>query len=147
MQINPNQNAADLLQFVFLTTEAVMPAMMRVLNRAQISLAHFYLLWHLAAEGEKPGGVTMTDVARWRCFSTAASTGSIERMEKLGLAQREHAQDDRRKVHVYILDDGRKLIAEVEQAGRDALIAGLGERLERLKLPPSLFAALTSAVA
>jgi DNA-binding MarR family transcriptional regulator len=45
--------------------------------------------------------------------TTAAATGLVDRLEKLGHAKRVHARDDRRKILVSITPSGAELVAEV----------------------------------
>ena len=58
----------------------------------------------------------MTDIAKKMGHSTAAATGLVDRMEKLGYVGRLHAQDDRRKVLVFITKKGQDIILECERA-------------------------------
>jgi DNA-binding MarR family transcriptional regulator len=45
---------------------------------------------------------TPTDIAKKMNFSSAAATGFIDRMEKLGLVERTHSHEDRRNIMVRI---------------------------------------------
>jgi len=44
----------------------------------------------------------MTDIAKKMGHSTAAATGLVDRLEKLGFVERMHSAEDRRKVFVRI---------------------------------------------
>ena len=48
--------------------------------------------------------------------STAAATGLVDRLEKLGYVQRLHAADDRRKVMVQITRKGIELVTKLRNA-------------------------------
>ena len=47
--------------------------------------------------------------------STAAATGLVDRLEKLGYVQRLHASDDRRKVMVQITRKGIDLVDKMRE--------------------------------
>jgi DNA-binding MarR family transcriptional regulator len=47
--------------------------------------------------------------------STAAATGLVDRLEKLGYVERAHASDDRRKVMVQITPKGSALVAGIRR--------------------------------
>ena len=51
-------------------------------------------------------------VSRWK-HSTAAATGLVDRLEKLGYMERTHAIDDRRKVMVRITSKGVDLVGRL----------------------------------
>ncbi len=55
----------------------------------------------------------MTDIARKMGHSTAAATGLVDRLEKLGYMERTHAVDDRRKVLVRITSRGLELVSRL----------------------------------
>ncbi len=77
------------------------------LNKGNISYAQFFLLGYLSSEDY----LTMTDISKKMGHSTAAATGLVDRLEKLGYVQRLHAADDRRKVMVQITRKGIDLVA------------------------------------
>ncbi len=55
----------------------------------------------------------MTDIARKMSHSTAAATGLVDRLEKLGYMERTHAIDDRRKVMVRVTSKGLELVSRL----------------------------------
>jgi DNA-binding MarR family transcriptional regulator len=55
----------------------------------------------------------MTDIARKMGHSTAAATGLVDRLEKLGYMERSHAIDDRRKVMVRVSSKGLDLVSRL----------------------------------
>ena len=57
----------------------------------------------------------MTEIAHRMGHTTAAATGLVDRLEKLGHAKRTHALDDRRKILVHITETGSALVNEVKQ--------------------------------
>ena len=103
-----------------------------------MSFAQFFLLGYLANESF----LTMTDISRKMGHSTAAATGLVDRLEKLGYVQRLHASEDRRKVMVQITEKGVELVGRIredivgnlvdlmvdlDQGEQDALLATYGK--------------------
>jgi DNA-binding MarR family transcriptional regulator len=103
-----------------------------------VSFAQFFLLGYLANESF----LTMTDISRKMGHSTAAATGLVDRLEKLGYVQRLHASEDRRKVMVQITEKGVELVGRIredivgnlvdlmvdlDQGEQDALLATYGK--------------------
>ncbi len=93
------------------------------LSRGNISFAQFYLLSYLSASRE----LTMTDIARKMGHSTAAATGLVDRLEKLGYVERMHAADDRRKVMVSITTKGIELVGKLRGALQDRVAEAMNE--------------------
>ncbi|MCB1078713.1 MAG: MarR family transcriptional regulator, partial [Verrucomicrobiae bacterium] len=60
--------------------------------------------------------LTMTEISNKMGHSTAAATGLVDRLEKLGYVQRLHAADDRRKVMVQITRKGIELVGRLRNA-------------------------------
>ena len=71
----------------------------------------------------------MADVARKMGHSTAAATGLVDRLEKLGYMERTHAIDDRRKVMVRITSKGIDLVARL----RDELQNRIAQAMDEAK--------------
>jgi len=57
----------------------------------------------------------MSDIAQKMGHSTAAATGLVDRLEKLGFVERKQAADDRRKIIVRITDAGVKMVAKMRK--------------------------------
>jgi len=70
----------------------------------------------------------MTEIAAKMGHTTAAATGLVDRLEKLGYAKRMHASDDRRKIEVKITPAGLCLVAQI----REDMVNGLGEMMRLL---------------
>jgi DNA-binding MarR family transcriptional regulator len=87
------------------------------LNKGNISYAQFFLLGYLANEDY----LTMTDISKKMGHSTAAATGLVDRLEKLGYVQRLHAADDRRKVMVQITRKGIEMVSRLRNAIADSI--------------------------
>ena len=55
----------------------------------------------------------MSDIAHKMGHSTAAATGLVDRLEKLGFVERKQAAEDRRKIMVRITDGGVQMVANM----------------------------------
>jgi DNA-binding MarR family transcriptional regulator len=107
IQASPqSKDHAKLADFILFSQREFLLNLSRELNRDSISFAQFFLLSHLASSKD----LTMTDIARKMSHSTAAATGLVDRLEKLGYMERTHAIDDRRKVMVRVTSKGLDLV-------------------------------------
>ena len=111
--------ASDVADFIMFTQRSFLLDLSRELNRGNVSYAQFFLLGYLSSEQQ----LTMTDISRKMGHSTAAATGLVDRLEKLGYVQRLHAADDRRKVMVQITIKGIQLV----QPLRDNLASNVAD--------------------
>jgi len=82
------------------------------LVRGRLSFPQFLLLSFLAQEQEP---MTMSETARRMKHTTAAATGLVDRLEKLGLITRKQGPEDRRKVMVVITEKGHAMVQEIRQ--------------------------------
>jgi len=133
------QNADRLADFIMFAQRSFLLDLSKELNKGNVSYAQFFLLGYLANEEY----LTMTDISKKMGHSTAAATGLVDRLEKLGYVQRLHAADDRRKVMVQITRKGiemvtrlRNLIAEsitevmsAQEKGEEGRAAAMYEQL------------------
>ena len=81
------------------------------LGRGSVSFPQYFLLGYL----DKQEVITMSGIASKMGHTTAAATGLVDRLEKLGYVERTHALDDRRKVMVKITPKGSGLVAEIRR--------------------------------
>lgn len=100
---NPDRMA----DFIMFAQRSFLLDLSKELNKGNISYAQFFLLGYLSSEDY----LTMTDISKKMGHSTAAATGLVDRLEKLGYVQRLHAADDRRKVMVQITRKGIDLVS------------------------------------
>lgn len=112
---------AKLADFILFSQREFLLNLSKELNRDNISFAQFFLLSFLSTSKE----ITMTDIARKMGHSTAAATGLVDRLEKLGYMERTHAIDDRRKVMVRITQKGLELVGRL----RDELQSRIAEAM------------------
>ncbi|MCX6850020.1 MAG: MarR family transcriptional regulator, partial [Verrucomicrobia bacterium] len=66
-------------------------------------------------------------IARKMGHSTAAATGLVDRLEKLGLMERTHAVDDRRKVLVRITSRGIELVSRLRDELQNQIADAMSE--------------------
>ena len=116
-----SKDHAKLADFILFSQREFLLNLSRELNRDNISFAQFFLLSYLASSKD----LTMTDIARKMSHSTAAATGLVDRLEKLGYMERTHAIDDRRKVMVRVTSKGLELVSRL----RDELQSQIAEAM------------------
>lgn len=105
------KDAGKLADFIMFTQRSFLLNLSKELNKGSVSYAQFFLLGYLANENF----LTMTDISRKMGHSTAAATGLVDRLEKLGYVQRLHASEDRRKVMVQITRKGIELVDRIRE--------------------------------
>ncbi len=115
--IEVEQNADRLADFIMFAQRSFLLDLSKELNKGNISYAQFFLLGYLANEDY----LTMTDISKKMGHSTAAATGLVDRLEKLGYVQRLHAADDRRKVMVQITRKGIEMVSRLRTAIADSI--------------------------
>ncbi|MES2594341.1 MAG: MarR family transcriptional regulator [Verrucomicrobiota bacterium] len=122
-----SKDHAKLADFILFSQREFLLNLSRELNRDNISFAQFFLLSYLASSKE----LTMTDIAKKMGHSTAAATGLVDRLEKLGYMERTHAIDDRRKVMVRVTSKGLDLVNRL----RDELQSQIAEAMSESSAP------------
>jgi len=115
------RDADELADYIMKVQGFVILSLSPELNKGNVSFAQFLLLTYLTTE-ESLG---MGDIAKKMGHSTAASTGMIDRLEKIKLVEREYWQEDRRKIMVHITQKGVEFVAkmrsEISKGLRDML--------------------------
>jgi len=120
------KDAGKLADFIMFTQRSFLLNLSKELNKGSVSYAQFFLLGYLANENF----LTMTDISKKMGHSTAAATGLVDRLEKLGYVQRLHASEDRRKVMVQITRKGIDLVERIREdivSSLEALMVDLDE--------------------
>lgn len=120
---NAMKDPAKVADFILFSQREFLLNLSKDLSRGNISFAQFYLLSYLTASNE----MTMTDIARKMGHSTAAATGLVDRLEKLGYVERMHAADDRRKVLVKITDKGLGLVSDLKSSLQERVAEAMDE--------------------
>lgn len=97
------------------------------LARSNVSFSQYCLL-SFFREREQ---FSMSDIAQRMGHSTAATTGIVDRLERLGHVRREQSREDRRKIFVRITASGQALMGHV----RDDMVANLLKMMAVLDAP------------
>ena len=113
------KDAGKLADFIMFTQRSFLLNLSKELNKGSVSFAQFFLLGYLANENY----LTMTDISKKMGHSTAAATGLVDRLEKLGYVQRLHASEDRRKVMVQITRKGIDLVERIREDITGSLVS------------------------
>jgi len=58
------------------------------------------------------GGAYVAELTRAIHLSQATVTGILDRLEKRGLVRRQRSDEDKRRVHVWLTDEGQRLLAD-----------------------------------
>src|SRR5580700_1123029 len=95
------------------------------LGHGSVSFPQYFLLGYLDTQEV----ITMSEIAAKMGHTTAAATGLVDRLERLGYVQRAHALDDRRKVMVRITRKGSNLVTRIRQDMVDTITLLLKEHL------------------
>ena len=117
-QKSVRKDASRLADFIMFTQRSFLLNLSKELNKGNVSFAQFFLLGYLAKEDY----LTMTDISKKMGHSTAAATGLVDRLEKLGYVQRVHASDDRRKVMVQVTKKGIELVGKMREDIVESLV-------------------------
>ena len=117
-QKSVRKDASRLADFIMFTQRSFLLNLSKELNKGNVSFAQFFLLGYLAKEEF----LTMTDISKKMGHSTAAATGLVDRLEKLGYVQRVHASDDRRKVMVQVTKKGIELVGKMREDIVESLV-------------------------
>jgi len=94
------------------------------LARGKVSFPQYFLLGYLGLQRH----LTMSEIAAKMGHTTAAATGLVDRLEKLGYVRRMHVSDDRRKIEVQITPAGLCLVAQI----REDMVTSLGDMMRLL---------------
>ncbi len=104
-------DADRLADFVLFTQRGCILNLSKELIRGKLSYPQFFLLTYLSSEDY----LTMSDIAAKMGHSTAAATGLVDRIEKLGYVERVHASEDRRKIMVRIIRKGVEFVSHIRK--------------------------------
>lgn len=107
----PVADAERLADFILFTQRSCILNLSSELNKEKLSFPQFFLLAYLSSEEF----LAMSDIAGKMGHSTAAATGLVDRLEKLGFVERRQAADDRRKIMVRITGAGVEMVAKMRK--------------------------------
>ncbi len=104
------QSDAERLADIFTVLQrCFMLNLSKELSRGNISFPQYFLLGYLAHCDH----LTMSKIAETMGHTTAAATGLVDRLERLGYVKRVHGSEDRRKIMVRITANGGALVGRV----------------------------------
>lgn len=118
------ETAEQLADFLMLAQRSCFLEISKDLNAGRISYAQLFLLGCL----DQAESLTMSEIAKKMGHSTAAATGLVDRLQKLGYVARMHAEEDRRKILVMITEKGRRIIRKM----REGLASSLAKMLVQM---------------
>jgi DNA-binding MarR family transcriptional regulator len=84
----------------------------------EISLPQFHVLVTL----QERGALTVSELAHLLDTSAPSASSLVDRMEENGFVHRERSTTDRRIVHVFASEHGRKVVEELMGMKRDRLL-------------------------
>ena len=119
------EEAEELADIVMQMQRRFLLKLSEELGRGSVSFPQYFLLGYL----DKQEVITMSGIASKMGHTTAAATGLVDRLEKLGYIQRSHAVDDRRKVMVRITKKGSGLVAGIRKDIVEKIMTLLREHL------------------
>lgn len=123
---SPLRSDAERLADIFTVMQrCLLLRLSKDLARGNVSFPQYLLLGFLVQNEQ----LTMSEIAQRMGHTTAAATGLVDRLEKLDLARRTHAREDRRKVFVQPTPEGCALVTSV----RDDMVANLLKLMEALE--------------
>jgi DNA-binding MarR family transcriptional regulator len=117
--------AEELAEIVMQMQRRFLLKLSEALSHGSVSFPQYFLLGYL----DKQEVITMSGIASKMGHTTAAATGLVDRLEKLGYVQRSHALDDRRKVMVGITKKGSDLVAGIRKDMVEKIMTLLREHL------------------
>lgn len=122
----PGLSASDierLADIIMVMQRCFMQHLSGELLRGRVSFPQFFLLGHISTTEE----LSMTAIATKMSHTTAAATGLVERLAKLGYLRRSQDATDRRRVLIRITAKGTSLVGRIRQhmIERLTLVAGI----------------------
>jgi DNA-binding MarR family transcriptional regulator len=117
--------AQELAEIVMQMQRRFLLKLSEELGHGSVSFPQYFLLGYLDTQEV----ITMSGIASKMGHTTAAATGLVDRLEKLGYVQRSHALDDRRKVMVRITKKGSGLVAAIRRDMVEKIMTLLEEHL------------------
>ena len=103
--------AEELADILLVLHRCFLQNLSQELDRGNVSFPQFFLLGHLTTLPK----IAMSGIAEKMRHTTAAATGLVDRLEKMGYVERVHSEEDRRVVYVKITKKGLGIVAEVRQ--------------------------------
>ncbi len=108
----PTESIGRLADIILSLQRCFIARLSETLAAGQVSFPQFFLLTHINDADE---ALSMTEIAGKMTHTTAAATGLVDRLERLGYVERATAPHDRRKVLVRIKPKGTDLVALIRR--------------------------------
>lgn len=113
----------------------MMPVMIKEFSRRQvgeiykgkITLPQFLILGFL----HNNGNLKMCAIAKFMSVTTAAMTGMVDRLERLGYVKREPEPEDRRIINVGLTQKGQELVNKINLRRREMIVDVFGKISEQ----------------
>ena len=113
----------------------IVPVMIKEFSRRQVSeiykgkiiLPQFLILGFLHNKGNSK----MCAIAKFMSVTTAAMTGMVDRLERLGYVKRELEPADRRIINVGLTPKGQELVNKINLRRRDMIVDVFGKVSEQ----------------
>lgn len=99
----------------------------RELARGRVSFPQYFLLGYLSQQES----MSMSEVAAKMRHTTAAATGLVDRLAKLGYISRRQGRRDRRKIMVQVTSKGAGLVSKVHKDMVGNIIKLMGQLTPR----------------
>src|SRR5688572_5946136 len=110
-------DAEELADIILVLHRCFLQNLSQELGRGNVSFPQFFLLGYLTQTPK----LAMSQIAEKMRHTTAAATGLVDRLEKMGYVDRAHSEEDRRVVNVKITKKGVSLV----QGIRDDMVKNL----------------------
>lgn len=111
------QDAEELADIILVLHRCFLQNLSQELGKNTVSFPQFFLLGYLSQTPK----LAMSGIAEKMGHTTAAATGLVDRLEKMGYVDRNHSDEDRRVVNVRITKKGTGLV----QGIRDDMVKNL----------------------
>ncbi len=105
----PTEGREQLADIIVGMQRALLLRIAGELSPGSVSFPQYVLLGHITSLGP----LSMSEIAETMSHTTAAATGLVDRLAKLGYVERSIAPDDRRKVLVDITARGSTLVNRI----------------------------------
>ncbi len=97
------------------------------LYKGKITLPQFLILGFLHNNGDSK----MCGIAKFMSVTTAAMTGMVDRLERLGYVKREPEPKDRRIINVGLTSKGQELVNKINLRRREMIVDVFGKVSEQ----------------
>ncbi|MBV9392017.1 MAG: MarR family transcriptional regulator [Verrucomicrobia bacterium] len=118
-------DSEELAEIIMQMHRRFLPKLSEELSRGSVSFPQYFLLGYL----ENHQVMTMTAIAAEMGHTTAAASGLVDRLEKLGYVERCHTVNDRRKVMVRNTPKGSGLVAQIRHGIVERIMTILRDQL------------------